>query len=297
MLTFQESYQKAQTISGDDSSDTLIYLKSDINTGAHRFNAALNRYFTRRSKTTNIVADQQYYQLPPDCIRPIGLVYNESSTQRIPLIQVKSEEEWRYLNTNNQTGGYVSHYFVRGNDEVGLYPTPSAAVSDGLELYYEVRDKDLSFDDYSTGTLTLTQGSTSVTGASTVFTEAMVGRALKVTDGTDGFWYKVGGFASSTAITLEEPFIGISGGSKTYKIGETFVFPDEYHDAPVDYALSRYFEMKNNPDRATYHLARYNDALSDAKGRYANSSSSMVITEAVRGYNPFLIPPEPITGV
>lgn len=297
MLTFQESYEKAQTISGDTSSATLALLKSDINTGAHRFNAALNRYFTRRSKTTNIVADQRYYQLPPDCIRPIGLVFNQSSTRHFPLIQVQNEMEWRYLLTTNQTAGYLTHYFVRGSDEVGLYPIPSSSVSDGLELYYEVRDKDLTFADYSTGTITLTQGLTTVTGSGTVFTESMVGRAIKVTDGTDGHWYKVGAYTSSTAITLEEPYIGISGSAKTYKIGETFVFPGEYHDAPVDYALARYFEMKNNPDRATYHLARYNDSQADAKGKYASSSASGIITESAQGYNPFLVPPEPITGV
>lgn len=298
MVTYQEAYEKAQTLSGDNSATTLLLFKADINLGAHKFNSALNRYFTRRAKTANIVEAQQYYQLPPDCIRVIKVRAKQSSSDnRYPLRQVASEDSWDALNTTNQTGDWATYYFTRGSDEIGIYPTPSTNITAGLSIAYEVRDKDLTQADYSEGTITLTQGSTAVTGASTTFTQSMIGRVLKVTDGTDGYWYRVASYTSATSITLEEPFIGLSGSAKTYKLGESFLFPEEYHDAPVDFALSRFYEMRNNKERAAYHIGRYKASLDEARALYASSTSSSVVTEGVEGYNFWLIPPDPITGV
>jgi len=298
MLTWQEAYEKGQTISGDTTASTLILLKSDINLGAHKFNSALNRYFTRRAKTADIVADQQYYQLPPDCIRVIKVRAKlSSSINRYPLRQIRAEDAWDALNTTRQKGDWATYYFVRGSDEIGIFPTPSTNITDGLNIAYEVRDKDLSQTDYTDGTITLTQGSTAVTGSSTAFTQSMIGRVLKVTDGSDGYYYRIAGYTSPTSITLEEPYIGLSGSGKTYRIGESFLFPAEYHDAPVDFALSRFYEMRNNEERAAYHLGRYKTTLDEARSIYASSTSSAVVTEGVEGFNYWLIPPDPVTGV
>lgn len=297
MLMWTEAYQKAQTLAGDDSSNSLVQLKADINQGMHRFNAALNRYFTRRAKVTDIVASQQYYQVSPDCARVIKVRASQSSTGtvRYPVRQVRSEFEWDALNTVQQTGNWATYFFIRGADEVGLWPIPSSGITNGLEIAFEPRDKDLTQEDYTAGLVTATNGSTTVTGSSTVFTQSMIGRTFKVTDGSDGYSYKVSGFVSSTEITLEEPYIGLSGSGKAYKIGESFLFPDEYHDAPVDYALSRYFEQRNQPERASYHLGRFNSALADARARYSSSTQSMIITDRNEAINWWLIPPEPVT--
>jgi len=294
MRTWQSAYEKAQRVSGDPSTETLEYLKEDINEGAAKFNAALNRYFTRKAKTTDLVADQQYYQMPPDSIRPIGVVVTVGS-DKYPLQQIRSEYDWRALNIHNQSSNWVSYYFVRGADEIGLYPIPSTAVTDGLEIYYEPRDHELSQDDYTTGTVTVTNGSTTVTGSSTVFTDAFAGRWFKVTDGTDGHWYRISSRTSNTELTLEEPYIGLSGSGKTYLIGESFSFPGEYHDAPVDYALHRYFEERDQPERAAYHLAKFNKAIDTARSKYASSSQSTVITDQVEARNIWTVPPDAIT--
>lgn len=297
-MTFQESYEKAQTISGDTTAATLLLFKADINLGSHKINSGLNRYFTRKAKTADIVDGQQYYQLPPDCVRVIKVRAKQSSGEnRYPLRKISDEDSWDALNTTNQRGDWATCYFVRGSDEIGIFPTPSSNITAGLNIAYELRDKDLTQADYTAGTVALTQGSTTVTGTDTVFTQSMIGRTLKVTDGTDGFTYRISGYSSSTSITLEEPYVGLSGSGKTYKIGESFLFPEEYRDAPVDFALSRFYEMRNNKERAAYHLGRYKSALDDAKALYASSNSSSVITEGVEGYNYWLVPPDPITGV
>lgn len=297
MLTWTEAHQKAQAITGDDSTTALVLLKSDINQGYRRFNAAMNRYFTRRAKVTNIVDGQQYYQVSPDCIRVIKVRASQSTTGTVkyPVRQVRSEQEWDALNTVQQEGNWATYYFVRGSDEIGIWPIPSSDITNGLEISYEPRDKEFSQEDYTTGTVTLTNGSATVTGSSTVFTESMIGRGFKTTDGSDGYTYKVAGYASGTSITLEEPYIGLSNSGITYKIGETFLFPEEYHDAPVDYAVARYFEQRNQQERAMYHMARFESALKEAREKYASSSQSAIITDRNEAINWWLIPPEPVT--
>lgn len=296
MATWTQSQAKFQRISADTTAEALTQAKDDMNIGAAKFNSALDRYFTRKAKSTDTVANQQFYQTPPDCIRVRGVTNTLSNGRKYPVRQIRSEYEWRAINTIQQTGNWATYYFVRGADEIGLWPIPSQAVTNGLEIYYEPRDHQLTQDDYSTGTVTVTNGLTTVTGSGTTFTNTMVGRTFQTTDGSDGYTYKVTSYSSGTVLTLEEPYIGLSGGSKTFLIGESFIFPDEYHDAPVDFALGRYFEVRNNPDRATYHNSKFQLAVADAKAKYASSSASQVITEEAPAYNFWQLPPSAATG-
>lgn len=288
MKTWTQLQTQGQQISGDASAETLVQLKADMNLGAQKFNAAINNYFTRKSKSTNMVADQQYYQLPPDCIRVIGVDFVLSADRRQPVQQVRSEYVWRKMNYANQKSNWISYYFVKGADEIGLYPTPSDDLTNGVIIYYEPRAFNLSQEDFTDGTITLTNGSTIVTHSATGFTSKMVGRYLTTTDGSDGYVYKIAELTNSSTLVLEEPYIGISGSGITYTIGESFSFPEEYHDTPLDYALSRYFEMHNNPERANYHLNKFKDSVAEAKGRYASSSASQVITDDIGSMNPWL---------
>ena len=276
---------KVQTISQDFSASALVQFSQDMNTGNRRFNAALNNYFTRKHKSTDLEDGVQTYQLPPDCVRVSGVKCLDSASREYPLAQIRSEYQWTELNSTDQSGDQIIYFFVQGSDEIALYPTPSEDVTNGLIIYYEPRGRDLSQADYTTGTITLTDGSVTVTGAGTAFSLSMVGRVLRDTDGSSGYDYRIGSYNSGTEILLEEPFTGVSGSGKTYLIGESPDYPSEYHEAPVDYALARYFEMMNNPVRAKYHDEKFKDMVSECKERYASSSSSMVITDESFGYD------------
>lgn len=285
-MTFQALYEMAQAISGDTSTATELELKRDINTGNKRFNAALNNYFNRKSKSANTVADQQYYQLPADAGKVLGMDFLETATRRHPLTQIVSEASWRLMNIDTTSAGVLTHWFQKGRDEVGVYPVPSAATTGGLIIYYEPKGYRFSQDDYTTGTVALTEGSATVTGTGTAFTAGMVGREFTITDGSDGYEYRIASYTSTTVITLEEPFIGFSGSGKTFTIGEAPLFPAEYHESLVDFALARFYQKNNNATRAQYHMSGdmrrpglWESAITDAQGRYSSSSSSQVIIE------------------
>jgi len=71
---------------------------------------------------------------------------------------------------------------------------------------------------YETGTVTVTEGSKTVTGVGTTFTSSMVGRKFVCENAT----YEISAFVSTTELTLLTNYAGV-GGSFTYKI-----YQDEY---------------------------------------------------------------------
>lgn len=296
-LSFQDVYIKFQSISGSNNTTELAQAKQDMNIGYSRFNSAIARYFTRKQGFTNLVANQRYYQIPIDSIRVSSISVVVNTGYEYPLEQVISEDDWRkLLTTPSYATNFLSHYFVYGADQIGLYPLPSTSITNGLRYVYQPQDVFLTKDDYTTGTITVSNGGTTVTGAGTSWTQAAHGNMqFQVTDGSDGNWYEITAVNSTTSLNIKTPYVGPSVSAATYRLGQIFIFPTEYDDTPLDYALSRYFEAHGNPTRAEYHLNKYQASVDDAIEKYASSSLSNVITDDVSGINPWFITPVPGT--
>lgn len=105
---------------------------------------------------------------------------------------------------------------------------------------YRKRDKVLqTVAPYSTGTVTVTAGSGTVTGASTVWTAAMVGRQMRISGENTFFWIVSVNTGAQTLVlgdgTLTTvTWVAASGGLKTYTI-----FQDQYA-VPSDVAVILY---------------------------------------------------------
>ena len=69
---------------------------------------------------------------------------------------------------------------------------------------------------YSTGTVTATLGSTTVTGSGTTWTSAMVGRKFRVDGDLD--FYTVSAFTSTTSITLADAYVNATVSGSAYEI-------------------------------------------------------------------------------
>lgn len=296
-LTFTDQVSIAKEISGLADATSTIKFKRDINHGGTIFLAALGREYNRKSRTTNLVANQQYYQLPEDAHRLKEVIVNTGSWYN-PLEQIPDEFAWRRMNMFSITG-QPTHYFIRGYDEVGLYPIPSASVTNGIELVFSPRNLELTEDDTtstsSSTTLTVTQNSTTVTNSGTAFTSLMVGQWLVVTDGSDEDWYKIQSVTTNASLELENYYQGPSGASKAFRIGQVMDMPEEYLEAPVDYAMYRHF-LRRGSTKSRYSVGQANefkaffdDALSRAKDSYGQTTENQVITAEpeYRSYNPF----------
>src|SRR5258708_1426715 len=127
MISFNDVFLKFQSISGSQNSNDLAQAQQDINIGYKRFNAAISRYFTRKQAFTDIVAGQRYYQIPVDAIRVMNVTVTVSAGFAVPLTEVKSERQWReWVIVDSIQSAFIIHYFVYGNDQIGLYPKPSS---------------------------------------------------------------------------------------------------------------------------------------------------------------------------
>lgn len=292
MITFQDIYTQTQATVGDTDATSLSLIKSDINQGLHMFRNAMKRPYTRLSKSTNLIATQQYYQLSEDVVR-VREVRATNGNMKFPLKEIKSEYLWNSMNVvNANTIAVPTYFFVRGNDEIGLWPIPGQTITNGLEVSYEPRKPDFSEDDYTTGTVTVTNGSTTITHSAAGFSTKMIGRYFCVTDGTDGLWYRISAYVNASNMTLENYYQGTSGAGKTFRIGQVAEIPEEYHLNLVDYAVYRYFLRRKDTVVALQFKALFDTALKNAKQNYASKTSG-VVSSAVdkRMINIFNIPP------
>lgn len=77
-------------------------------------------------------------------------------------------------------------------------------------------------DPYAVGTATATQGSTTVTGVTTVWTAAMVGRYIRIS--TDGQFYKITGFGGVGSLTIETAYVPATQTAVAYEIFQ-YIYP------------------------------------------------------------------------
>lgn len=277
MLSFQELYEEAQEQVQDDSADTLTLLKRGINQGAKKFGAILNREYRVAKATFSLVANQQYYQLPEDAIRPRSIVCTIGGVN-YALKEVPDDDTWDSLNMTTTTSTIPQLFFVNGSDEIGIWPIPADNQTSAAVLKYERRMRDMTQANYTTGTVEVTNGTAVVTGAGVVFTQSMVGRYLHVTDGSaDGMWYKIASYVDSENLVLENNYGGTTGSGRSYLIGEAPDIPEEFHEALVDYACYRYYRRRRDIQLARDMKGAFDEALVLCKGSYSSKTGSQYI--------------------
>lgn len=273
MYTFEEQYKLAQRISKDYSSSQLALFKLDINNAAAQF---LNRFGTKTNRGTtytDVKAGQQYYQFAYECLRPSHIRVQNSTFWYSPEL-ITSEDQWNKINAIEPTATFPIFWYIRGYREVGLYPTPSQNETKGLELTFQPEHIEMTEDDYKAGTVTVTNGSTTLTHSNSGFTPNMVGRWLQITDGTDGRWYRISAYVSSSTLTLENYFEGISGAGRTFRLGQIMQIPQGYQEAPVYDALKTYYLGQKDKATAIDFDNRFESKLKLAKATYGKSTTS-----------------------
>lgn len=289
MLTFQDQYQMVQQIANDFSPASLIFFKRDVNEGCAMFLNRLGRKFNKEYLTANIVNGQQYYQFPSEVLRISESRFLQGTNYYSPDL-ITNEEEWNKLNAITTSGAFPTKYYIRGFNELGVYPVPNANITSGVIISYEPQHVDLTQDDVtdvsSSGTLTVNANNIAVTHSGTGFTQNMVGRWLQITDGSDGKWYKIAAFVSTSVVNLENYYEGISGSGRTFRIGEVSKIPQGYQDAPVYYALDRYYLTQNDMRTAPVYSQRFDAKIKSAKETYARSTSRMGVKSRRSGRNP-----------
>jgi hypothetical protein len=298
MLTFTQGYIRAADMVGINTatnSQALTNIKADINQGLRIFKNASRRYITRKEATTNLVANQQYYTFPEDMVR-ITTVRVTSGGLTLPVVLVDSEEQWNRINLiPAMTVGIPTTGFIRGKNELGLYPIPSTNSTNGLIVSYESRLRDMSIDD-ATPSINVTNGSVTVT-SSALFNSKMVGMSLQVTDGSDGNWYPIVGYTSPSSITLENVYQGPTSTGVASIIGQVPDIPEDYQLGLVYFAAYNYYLKRKDAETSSEYKALYQDLLAQYIEVYAAKTTGQVLQSLDSyEYDLFGLPPMGMTS-
>ena len=150
------------------------------------------------------VGGVQFYKLPSDYSKLKTGTLTIGALKWTPT-EILNRMQWDNLNVFPYYADIPNNFFI-WNFQFGLWPIPSTT-GNIISFNYKRRIPDLSIADYSTGTITVTNGSTVVTGAGTTFTPTTnavsESRWLQVPQPSgDNLWYQIQSVDSTTGITL-----------------------------------------------------------------------------------------------
>lgn len=238
-----------------------------------------NWSFLEDTLTDVTVASTQEYLLPYNLKKLINCSITVSSTKWTP-IEINNKTDWDNLNATANYSDQVDNFYIYAG-KINFYPIPST--SDNVIRYNYIKAiRDVSVADYTTGTVTMTNASKTVTGSGTTFTALMVGRYIKATN--DGYWYKISAFVSATELTLEKVFQGTTAGSLSYIIGEMTVLPEGYEMLAIYKSAIYYFTGKDQ-EKVTRFTDLYKELYQDLEREYGSKTTSVVLEDDDYSFN------------
>lgn len=240
-------------------------------------------YFNERSYTTNTVAGQQFYNLPPQVKKLINVTVFIGSTLWQPK-ECPSREYWDYLNTITFNQDYPSFFFVF-NGQVGLWPVPASS-SNLIMMNYKTRIVDLSMQDV-TGTCTITTNTTTVTAsAGTPFKDWMAGQWIRVAHSStnsangDNQWYQIASVTSSTVVVLKNPYSGATVTAGAFTVGEVPILPEDYQDLPLYRMAYLYYTTRfPDPTRAKLYQDLYDRGYTDLNDEFGSKTTNVTLPD------------------
>lgn len=278
MLSFQGLYERYSIISGDNSTTGIALGKAFINEVHKQICNTRSWPFTKKTNTYTTTASQASQRLAVNHKRVVD-VYLTSGGVKYPVDEIADPDMWARLTAQGSTvtSDFPRYYHVKGN-VMYFYPVLSSA-GNTLTITSEITPKDMSQDDYTTGTISdIANGDTEVTGSGTTFTSSMVGRYIQI-DGGD--WYEIASYTDADTIDLVNNYEGvtISGGSASYKIGELPLIPEGFEDLLWYGALMRFYMKKEATDSIALYKGLYEDLYKKMVNRLGSSSNQTVIED------------------
>lgn len=235
----------AQDAIGTTDSAIATYLKHRIN---ERYGLVADKskiFENTVDLTAPTVEDQQYYYNPRS-LKSIETISITVGTSIYNLKPVNSAKEWNRLNFSTIRSN-IGERFFRRKDSYGIWPIP-ADDDNTITVTYTQTAVPMAATDYTTGTVTVSQNSQTVTGSGSSWTANIKpGYWLTLTD-TDGnprgTWYRILTVGGNTTITLETFFEETGEAGAKYLIGETPELPEEAHQLLWQGAVSDFYTFK-----------------------------------------------------
>lgn len=215
---------------GDTSTNVISFINRHLQTRYQDLMAEFKNWQIQQPQTASTVASQQYYHYPP------GVVAVETATITqgtivYPLEIVNSQQQWNYINQYPNTNTFIPQFIFPRQYDFGVWPIPTDAYTITFNFIY--RDRNLNVEDYTTGTVDVTNNSQTVESTGAVFTSAMIGRFFVLTDASGyptDYWYPITGVdEADDELTLQTFYEGTTASTQNYLIGQVPLLPDEAH--------------------------------------------------------------------
>lgn len=211
----------------------------------------------------------QYYPAPPNYSKLKTVTINVGSLKYTPT-EILSREEWDKLNVFPYYGDIPNNYFVTpgsdGSAKIAFWPIP-ATTGNVITFNYKYRVADLSLPDYSTGTVTASRGSTTLTfsGATLPITtnHQLESRWIQIPSPTgDNLWYQISSIDTTSSCILYQPYQGSNVTGASYIIGQMPILMEDFQDMSLWKALTFYFSSKvDNPTKRQEFQDQYDTKL------------------------------------
>lgn len=196
---------------------------------------------------------------------------------------VMTIQEWTLLTALPYTSDIPNYFYIYQN-QVLFWPIPSSS-GNLITFNHKRRVSDMTYADYSTGTVAITSGSNAVTGTTTSWNAtgtyplntdlSYTNLYIRVTPPKgDGIWYPIQRFTSDTALQLNSSIINapVTSGD-SYVIGQFPLLQEDFHDMLVHGALMVYFSsIKKDKEQYSLYKDMYEKRL-ELLEEYASNKS------------------------
>jgi hypothetical protein len=279
MKSFQTLRDLATNLSTNTSTANQTLMGQFVN-DAHRY--LLQKYFFNEASTTILtVSQQQFYDLPFDFSKNKTDTITTGDLKWTPT-EILTRADWDRLNVFPYYADFPSNYFIWNNKQLGFWPIPSTA-GNTITYNYKRRPTELTITDYTTGTVSATINSPTITGSGTGFVANYLPTAgsvlnlnlwLKITPPSgDGNWYQISSLDSATSLTLVNDYTGGTTSGASFTIGQMPLLLEDFHDLLVYRPLMIYFSSINpDSNKASEFTNLYNEGIKSLDS-YAGSKT------------------------
>lgn len=205
---------------------------------------------TETATTVISTVGQQYYNIPANIskIKDMTVTVGQLKFTPAPIL---TQMDWDTVNFLPYTSDIPQYYYIY-NGQLGIFPVPSTT-GNVITFNYKLKVADMTYADFSTGTVAAAVGSVAVTGTATTWNTvgtfptgvdlsyANLFIAITPPKG-DGIWYQIRSFTDDTHLTLVNPIVNapVATGA-SYTIGQFPLLQEDFQDMPVYGALMTYF--------------------------------------------------------
>lgn len=191
--------------------------------------------------------------------------------------------------------------FTTSGGASGTVVSTSITEGNTITFNYQRRVPDLTFSDYTTGTVALTNDNITVTGTTTSWLTTFSPTAgdvmflnlwLRVSAPSgDGQWYQIKSIESATKLTLVQPYQGNTVSGASYTIGQMPLLLEDFHNMCIYRPLIHYFSTINkDAEKAEEFKRLYDEGIKMMDAYVGTKSLNVNLRQRVRQINPNLFP-------